>query len=286
VRGAALATPNRAEAERFAGVCDGEGLARAAAQARALVSAWKVREVCVTLGELGALLVGGAGAPLAVPAPAVSGGDACGAGDRFAARAAGRLADGASSAGAVHDAVLAASAFVAAGGAAAIAAVPAEPGDPRGAPASSAEEIAVRVRAAGGTVVATGGCFDLLHAGHVACLEAARALGDSLIVCLNSDASVRRLKGPDRPLVGEQDRARVLQALGCVDAVALFDEDTPAELLGRLRPHVWAKGGDYQAAELPEAAVLRAFGGECVIVPYVPDRSTTRLIEEVLGRVG
>jgi rfaE bifunctional protein nucleotidyltransferase chain/domain len=135
------------------------------------------------------------------------------------------------------------------------------------------------VRARGGTVVATGGCFDLLHAGHVRMLEQARALGDCLIVCLNSDASVRRLKGPDRPLVGEADRAAVLAALDSVDAVAVFEEDDPRAILRELRPHVWAKGGDYAIADLPEADVVAEWGGQAVIVPYVAGRSTSGLID-------
>jgi rfaE bifunctional protein nucleotidyltransferase chain/domain len=118
-----------------------------------------------------------------------------------------------------------------------------------------------------------------VHTGHIATLRAARALGDCLIVCLNSDESVRRLKGADRPLVAEADRAAVLDALDCVDAVAVFGEDTPVEVLERLRPDVFAKGGDYAAADLPEAAALRRWGGEVAILPYLPERSTTRLIE-------
>jgi D-beta-D-heptose 7-phosphate kinase / D-beta-D-heptose 1-phosphate adenosyltransferase len=148
----------------------------------------------------------------------------------------------------------------------------------------SAQALAARVRAAGGTVVATGGCFDLLHAGHVRSLEAARALGDCLIVCLNSDASVRRLKGPDRPLVPQRDRAAVLEALAHVDAVAIFDEDEPSAILRSLRPHVWAKGGDYAARDLPEAEALREWGGHTVLVRHVPGRSTTGLIEEATRR--
>jgi D-beta-D-heptose 7-phosphate kinase / D-beta-D-heptose 1-phosphate adenosyltransferase len=136
-----------------------------------------------------------------------------------------------------------------------------------------------RVRATGGTVVATGGCFDLLHAGHVATLRAARGLGDCLVVCINSDDSVRRLKGPTRPLVTAPDRARVLEALEFVDAVVVFDEDTPAEVLDRLRPDVWAKGGDYAGADLPEAAVLRQWGGQAVVLPYLDGHSTTALVE-------
>jgi D-beta-D-heptose 7-phosphate kinase / D-beta-D-heptose 1-phosphate adenosyltransferase len=126
--------------------------------------------------------------------------------------------------------------------------------------------------------VAAGGCFDLLHAGHVRLLEAARALGDCLVVCLNSDASVRRLKGPGRPVVPEADRAEVLHSLGCVDAVAIFGEDTPAAALERLRPHLFVKGGDYGARDLPEADVLARWGGQAVLVPYLEGRSTTSLL--------
>jgi len=240
--------------------------------------------VAVTLGARGALLVGGAGPALVVPAGRVGGAslDPCGAGDCFAATAAVRLAAGALPSEAVRAAVAAASAFVAEGGAAGAAAGGFAP--PPAPVPEDARALAARVRAAGGTVVATGGCFDLLHAGHVRTLEAARALGDCLVVCLNSDASVRRLKGPDRPLVDEADRAAVLAALACVDAVAVFEEDDPREILRALRPHVWAKGGDYAVGDLPEAAVLAEWGGQAVIVPYVAGKSTTRLIEEAVAR--
>ncbi len=135
-------------------------------------------------------------------------------------------------------------------------------------------------RARGGRVVATGGCFDLLHAGHARTLGAARALagpGGVLVVCLNSDASVRRLKGPHRPIVGQADRAELLAALACVDAVAVFDEDDPQTVIARLRPDVWVKGGDYAADDLPEAGLVRSWGGEVVAVPYHAGRSSTRL---------
>jgi D-beta-D-heptose 7-phosphate kinase / D-beta-D-heptose 1-phosphate adenosyltransferase len=98
-------------------------------------------------------------------------------------------------------------------------------------------------------------------------------------VCLNSDASVRHLKGPGRPVVRAEDRAAVLAALECVDAVTIFDEETPARVLGRLRPHLWAKGGDYAVQDMPEAAALEGWGGRAVILPYVAGRSTTRLLE-------
>jgi rfaE bifunctional protein nucleotidyltransferase chain/domain len=207
----------------------------------------------------------------------VSGGDPCGAGDVFAAAAALALADGAVTGDAVVAAVAAASAFVARGG------VAAWDADTRPEPnvvvGLGVDAVLARVRAAGGTVVATGGCFDLLHLGHVATLRAARGLGDCLVVCINSDDSVRRLKGPCRPLVTAADRVNVLEALEFVDAVAVFDEDTPAGLLDRLRPDVWAKGGDYAGADLPEAALLRRWGGQAVVLPYLAGHSTTALVE-------
>jgi rfaE bifunctional protein nucleotidyltransferase chain/domain len=133
-------------------------------------------------------------------------------------------------------------------------------------------------------VVATGGCFDLLHAGHVRSLAAARELGDCLVVCLNSDASVRRLKGEQRPIMAEQDRAELLLALECVDAVMIFDEDTPEAALQRLRPDIWVKGGDYNGEHLPEAELVESWGGRCVTVPYYPARSST-LLAEALAKV-
>ena len=276
-----LVTPNGAEAVRVASAAGvdvpGDGLAAVGARAEALIRTWGVGAVAVTLGARGALLSYGEGAPLVIPAVPVTGGDPCGAGDSFAAAAALALADGAVTGEAVAAAVAAASAFVARGGASAWDAdsvpepnIVAEPG---------ADAVIARVRAAGGTVVATGGCFDLLHPGHVATLRAARGLGDCLVVCINSDDSVRRLKGPSRPLVTATDRARVLEALEFVDAVEVFDEDTPAEVLDRLRPDVWAKGGDYAGADLPEAAVLRTWGGQAVVLPYLDGHSTTALVD-------
>ena len=295
VPGARLATPNRAEAAGFAAQVPGTGLAAVTARARLLAERWAAAGVAVTLGPGGALLVEGAGAPLVVPAPAAVGGDPCGAGDRFAVTAAGLLGDGALPSEAVAGAVAAAAAFVAAGGAATVRldpAVPAPPGVP-GTPASPpaggdplerALDLTAAVRASGGTVVATGGCFDLLHAGHVATLRSARALGDCLVVCLNSDDSVRRLKGPERPLVRQADRAAVLEALGCVDAVVPFDERTPEAVLRRLRPDVFAKGGDYALADLPESALLASWGGQAVVLPYLEGRSSTQLMKEVVRR--
>ena len=278
VPSARLVTPNGAEAARVASLAGmaagGDGLAAVGARAEALIRHWGVGAVAVTLGARGALLSYGEGAPMVVPATSVTGGDPCGAGDSFAAAAALALADGAVTGEAVAAAVASAGAFVARGGASAWDAV-----EPDGVAEPGAEGVITRVRAAGGTVVATGGCFDLLHPGHVATLRAARGLGDCLVVCINSDDSVRRLKGPTRPLVTAADRARVLEALEFVDAVVVFDEDTPAEVIGRLRPDVWAKGGDYAGADLPEAAVLRRWGGQAVVLPYLDGHSTTALVQ-------
>jgi D-beta-D-heptose 7-phosphate kinase/D-beta-D-heptose 1-phosphate adenosyltransferase len=274
-----LVTPNAAEAARVAAAAGvdvpGDGLAAIGARAQALIAHWGVGAVAVTIGSRGALLSYGEGAPMVVPATAVTGGDPCGAGDSFAAAVTLALAGGAVTGEAVTAAVAAAGAFVARGGATAWDAAPsAVP-----APAPDVPALLERVRSAGGTVVATGGCFDLLHAGHVATLRAARGLGDCLVVCINSDDSVRRLKGPTRPLVTAEDRARVLEALEFVDAVVVFDEDTPSAVLEQLRPDVWAKGGDYAGADLPEAAVLQSWGGQAVVLPYLDGHSTTALVE-------
>jgi len=137
------------------------------------------------------------------------------------------------------------------------------------------------IREAGGRVVFTNGCFDLLHPGHISYLRAARSLGGALVVGLNSDASVRRLKGPSRPVVPEGDRAAVLEALESVDAVVVFGEDTPIRLMRELEPTVYVKGGDYRIEDLPEAEVAREFGAEVRIIPFEPGYSTSALIEKI-----
>jgi D-beta-D-heptose 7-phosphate kinase / D-beta-D-heptose 1-phosphate adenosyltransferase len=280
VRGVRLATPNEAEVRHLTG--DSAGGNRVAAAARGgqeLRGRWRTGAVAVTMGGEGALLCQGP-TPLVVPAPRRVDGDTCGAGDRFAATAAVALAGGALVSEAVQEAVLAATEYVASGGVKA-ALAPEEPAvSAAGVGREAAGELAARVRARGGRVVATGGCFDLLHAGHIATLEAARRLGDCLVVCLNSDSSVTALKGPERPVVRQADRARLLCALSAVDAVVVFDESTPDAVLSWLRPDVWVKGGDYgsDGGLLPEADLVQRWGGECVIVPYLDGRSTTRMI--------
>ena len=137
------------------------------------------------------------------------------------------------------------------------------------------------LRAQGRRIVFTNGCFDIIHRGHITYLNRAKALGDVLIVGVNSDASVERLKGPGRPINGLDDRLHVLEALSCVDFVVPFDEDTPIELLRLVQPHVFVKGGDYSLETLPEAPVVAGLGGTVQILPFVEDRSTSGIIERV-----
>ena len=141
------------------------------------------------------------------------------------------------------------------------------------------EDFAATLRAAGARVVFTNGCFDILHAGHVRYLAAARALGDVLILGLNSDASVRRLKGETRPVNSAADRAEVVGALASVDYVVIFGEDTAEELIAKVRPAVYAKGGDYTRETLPEARIVESYGGEVAFIPLVEGKSTTGIIE-------
>ena len=137
-----------------------------------------------------------------------------------------------------------------------------------------------RRRAAGARIVLTNGVFDLLHIGHLRLLRQARGLGEVLVVGVNSDASVRRLK-PGRPLVPELERAELVAALEPVDYAVVFDEPTAKQLLERVRPAVYVKGGDYRPATLPEAPTVRALGAELVLLPLVADRSTSRLLRRL-----
>lgn len=156
---------------------------------------------------------------------------------------------------------------------------------------SEVQDLVAAWRKEGATLVLTNGVFDVFHVGHVAVLESAAAEGDKLIVAVNTDVSVKRLgKGPDRPLNHESDRMAVLAALRCVDAVALFDEDTPLSVVETLKPNVLVKGGDYDALEtdpshpryIVGSAEVRASGGRVVVVPVVPGKSSTEMIERIL----
>jgi D-beta-D-heptose 7-phosphate kinase/D-beta-D-heptose 1-phosphate adenosyltransferase len=139
-------------------------------------------------------------------------------------------------------------------------------------------------RRRGKTIVFTNGCFDLLHVGHVKYLQQARRLGDLLVLGLNSDASIRRLKGANRPLINEQERAHILAALSCIDYVVLFDEDTPLELIGTLRPDILVKGGDYTPETVVGRDLVESYGGRVELIDLVDGRSTTDIIERILDR--
>jgi rfaE bifunctional protein nucleotidyltransferase chain/domain len=292
VPGVGLVTPNETEAISLAAGHGsdgpgpdepdppGPGLRAVVATASGLVLRWRARGVAVTLGTRGALLARPGQSPLAIPAPPVAAADPCGAGDQFAVAAATALRDGALLSEAATGAVRAASRYLADGGAERLStAVTGPRGSADGLPVSGHSAHGERGPADHGSLlVATGGCFDVLHAGHVSMLRAARSLGDRLVVCLNSDDSVRRLKGPGRPVNPAGDRAAVLRALGCVDDVVVFDEDTPERVLDRIRPAIWVKGGDYDGSDLPEAEVLRRWNGIALTVPYLDGRSTTRIL--------
>jgi D-beta-D-heptose 7-phosphate kinase/D-beta-D-heptose 1-phosphate adenosyltransferase len=296
VPGVAVVTPNLAEARRAAGgepVRDsaddplrGRGVLVALELARRLLPRWDVRAVAVTLGGDGAVVRHRHGVCSAAPAPQVDETDPCGAGDHFAGGVAAALAAGATVDEAVAEGVIGAAGFVSRGGGATVrregdvwcqpmprvtaGATPAVTG------LDAARELAGRVRAAGGTVVAAGGTFDLLHTGHSRTLAAARALGDCLLVLVNSDESVRRRRhsGPAVPLA---ERVELLAALDCVDGVVVFDSDDPRLVLRALRPDLWVKGGDHDPAELPETPVVRSWGGEVISVPYRAARTAIRV---------
>ncbi|WP_190989572.1 D-glycero-beta-D-manno-heptose 1-phosphate adenylyltransferase [Pseudarthrobacter sulfonivorans] len=288
VPGVSVVTPNLAEALQAAGTRTGGPFGSPAEDgaggvAGILLDEWRSRAVLVTTGERGAtLLLEHDRTPRPILAPRVEAADPCGAGDRLAASVAVHLLEGRDLEDAAVLAVHEAADFLAAGGVASLPDRQAT-GKFRRRPAEPLLLVR-RVRDNGGKVVATGGCFDLLHAGHVRSLVAARELGDCLVVCLNSDASVRRLKGEQRPIMIEQDRAELLLALECVDAVMIFDEDTPEAALERLRPDIWVKGGDYKGERLPETDLVESWGGRCVTVPYHPARSST-LLAEALAKV-
>lgn len=148
----------------------------------------------------------------------------------------------------------------------------------------SRDEIAEVVhtnKAAGKTLVFTNGCFDIIHAGHVRYLAEARKLGECLIVGLNSDRSVKELKGPTRPVNHQEDRAEVMAALAAVDYVVIFDERTAESLISEVQPDIYVKGGDYCIDDIPEAKVVAAKGGKTVLIPEVPGRSSSNIIKKI-----
>ncbi|HTX24179.1 MAG TPA: D-glycero-beta-D-manno-heptose 1-phosphate adenylyltransferase [Steroidobacteraceae bacterium] len=288
-RGATLITPNLRELEAAAGQTFGpDDVESIAAAARRLAEAAGLEAMIVTLGDRGMLLVPVDGPHIGVPAAKHEVYDVTGAGDTAIAVLTVSLAAQAALLPAVQIANAAAGVSVGQVGAVAVDvqdirnALSSRPGEkilPREALAARAASW----RMTGKRVVFTNGCFDLLHAGHLALLESAAKLGDVLVLAINSDESVRRLKGPERPLVPQAERAALLAALSFVDAVTIFDEDTPLETLQAVRPHVLVKGADYRPDQIVGRELVESSGGRVALVPLVPEKSTSALLERIRG---
>jgi D-beta-D-heptose 7-phosphate kinase / D-beta-D-heptose 1-phosphate adenosyltransferase len=288
-RGATTVTPNLHELEAAAGRSLAvEDTAAISAAARALIATAGLESMVVTLGSRGMLVVPADGPEVVVPANRHEVYDVTGAGDTAIAVLALALAAHAPLAQAAQLANAAAGVSVCQVGAVAVSAASirdALAARPDG-KLLSRHELAARAatwRTDGKRIVFSNGCFDLLHAGHLTLLSHAAQLGDVLVLAINSDASVRRLKGPERPLVPQAERAALLAALTFVDAVSIFEEDTPLAVLEAVKPHVLVKGGDYQASEVVGRELVEAAGGRVVIVPLTPDKSTSSLVARIRG---
>jgi D-beta-D-heptose 7-phosphate kinase/D-beta-D-heptose 1-phosphate adenosyltransferase len=290
-KGATVITPNRTEAEFATGLstCGEATLERNEPVARRLMETLELEAVVLTLDRHGALLLERGGSPISVPTIARQVYDVTGAGDMFLAGLAAARANRCDWFDSVRFANAAAGLEVEIFG---VEPIPLEKihhslislstrehGKHR-----TLEQLQIEVaaaRKAGRKVVFTNGCFDVLHAGHVTLLDKAAAEGDFLIVGLNDDASVRRLKGESRPVNHQEDRVRVLGALGSVDAVTLFAEDTPMKLIEAVRPDVLVKGGDYTKDKVVGGTFVESYGGRIALVDVVEGRSTTRTIERM-----
>jgi D-beta-D-heptose 7-phosphate kinase/D-beta-D-heptose 1-phosphate adenosyltransferase len=283
--------PNYAEALQMLGLSDEDvSDSRAEWVLRQEKRIWEVtaaRIAAVTLDREGAVIFERGRPPYRTYANSPSRGCPSGAGDTFLAAFALALAAGAETSTAAEIASSAAAVVVGKEGTSICSAaelrdrLTAE-GTPSGGRARLVVELAEH-RRLGRRIVFTNGCFDILHRGHVSYLRRARELGDVLVVGVNSDASIRRLKGPTRPINTLEDRLAVLAALRCVDHLVPFDEDTPHELIRVVRPDVFVKGGDYTRDRLPEAGLVEELGGIVRILPLVEDRSTTSLIDRIRG---
>ena len=287
-RGATAITPNRAELALATG-CPTEDLDALYNAAHGLRDQLELDFVLLTLSEHGLALIEPQGTT-SIPAAAREVFDVSGAGDTVIAVFTAALCCGLSRTDAAHIANLAAGAVVAQAGTATLTsdelstALHEESTHEQAAKISTAPALARRIadwRRRGERVVFTNGCFDLLHAGHVNYLEQARHQGDRLVVGINTDNSVRALKGPERPIIREADRARVLAALAAVDAVVLFDAPTPLDLITTLRPDVLVKGADYTEDGVVGAAEVRSWGGTVVLVPLTEQRSTSSIVRKI-----
>ncbi|KJS32118.1 MAG: hypothetical protein VR64_08405 [Desulfatitalea sp. BRH_c12] len=289
-------TPNTAELEAVLGTSLDGSDDRLIASARHIRSRYDLDWLLVTRGAQGMCLIDPADAPVAIPAQAREVYDVSGAGDTVIATLAAGLAAGQSLTEAARTANLAAGIVVGKLGTqpvllSELSTALAFNGLERFYPYSAAKMTAIdaamaRVRewkAAGTRIVFTNGCFDLLHPGHISLLYQARALGDRLVVGLNTDASIKRLKGSGRPILSEQDRAAMLSALECVDLVVHFDEDTPIQLIKAIRPDILVKGSDYTPDKVVGKEVVEAYGGCVKLVDLIQGYSTTQLTRKVIA---
>jgi D-beta-D-heptose 7-phosphate kinase/D-beta-D-heptose 1-phosphate adenosyltransferase len=289
--GTTLLTPNRKEAEAAAGIAirDSETLEQAAGL---IMERAGLDNLLITRSEEGMSLFSRSGETVHIPTVAREVFDVSGAGDTVLASLAIGVAAGLGMAEAARLANIAAGIAVGKLGTSTVS--PAEIINAVALTHSDSDSkikhldvltaIIAAEKARGKQIVFTNGCFDLLHAGHVKYLQKARSLGDLLIMGLNSDASVRRLKGEKRPLIGEEERAHILAALDCIDYVVVFEEDTPLELITALKPDILAKGADYTADGVVGKDVVEAYGGRVELVTFVDGKSTTNIIERILER--
>lgn len=293
-QGATCITPNMAEFEAVAGPCTEPGRDVFEKEARAVLRRYGAEWLLVTRGPLGMSLFGGAD-HLAITARAREVYDVSGAGDTVIATLAAGVASGLSYADSAFLANMAAGIVVGKLGTQPVGRSELESAARLSGPNAnglslskvcSLEAAALQIkswRASGTKIVFTNGCFDLLHPGHIQLLQLAKDLGERLIVGLNADVSVRRLKGQGRPILSERDRAALLTSLACVDMVVIFEEDTPLRLIGSLRPDILVKGADYRLEEVVGRDVVEQYGGKVVLVPIAEGFSTTGIVNKILG---
>lgn len=276
--GATAAALNRSELARLSGMDDPE------AGARKIVKTLRLRFLVATLGERGILVVPAKGPVVRRPAAARDVFDVTGAGDTALAAFALAYASGADLGACAELANAAAGIVVGKIGTETV--TRAEIIEASGAPRKilGADELARRLRGRGRKVVFTNGCFDILHVGHIRLLEFAKTKGDVLVVALNTDASVRRIKGNGCPILRQDERAALIAALAAVDYVVFFDEDTPSALIRKLRPDVLVKGRDYKKGEVVGGAFVRRHGGRVELAPLVKGISTTDIVDRILKK--
>lgn len=291
-RGATLITPNRHEFERAVGRCRSE--AELVAKGEALLEEMDWQALLLTRGEEGMTLLQHEGEPLTIPAQAHEVFDVTGAGDTVIAVVAAAVAAGLELKGAAALANLAAGIAVGKLGTATVSLAELEHAASLPQPHKSTQGVVgeaallkqlIASKRRGERIVMTNGCFDILHPGHVAYLEEARRLGDRLIVAVNDDASVQRLKGPERPINPLEHRSAVLAGLAAVDWVVPFSEDTPARLIEAVAPDVLVKGGDYTVEQIAGHESVLARGGEVKILPFLEAHSTTGIIRTIRKRM-